>query len=120
MLPACILLMLNSLFFTLRLSGSAGSFPRPLKPEEEQEYLARLAQGDPQARNLLIEHNLRLVAHIIKKDYCKRLIRPAENGLKPVAPAGDKSLSRFAYRCSAPAPQCDPGSSLQLRCEPRL
>lgn len=69
MLPACILLMLNSLFFSLRLSGGTGSFPRPLKPEEEQKYLALLAQGDPGARNVLIEHNLRLVAHIIKKYY---------------------------------------------------
>ena len=69
MLPACILLMLNSLLFSLRLSGGTGSFPRPLKPEEEQKYLALLAQGDCEARNILIEHNLRLVAHIIKKYY---------------------------------------------------
>lgn len=70
MLTAWILLMLNSLFFTLRLSGgSGGSFPRPLKAEEERIYLERLAQGDVEARNILIEHNLRLVAHIIKKYY---------------------------------------------------
>lgn len=69
MVSACILLMLNSLFFTLRLSGGNGSFPRPLKAEEEHKYLERFAQGDMEARNVLIEHNLRLVAHIIKKYY---------------------------------------------------
>jgi RNA polymerase sporulation-specific sigma factor len=60
--------MLNSLFFSLRL-GSNGSFPRPLKADEERLYLERAAQGDMEARNKLIEHNLRLVAHIIKKYY---------------------------------------------------
>ncbi|MEG0764879.1 MAG: RNA polymerase sporulation sigma factor SigK [Pseudoflavonifractor sp.] len=69
MLSACVLLLMNSLFFTLRLSGGGGSFPRPLKPEEERDCLERLAQGDRQARNDLIEHNLRLVAHIVKKYY---------------------------------------------------
>ena len=68
MFTAWILLMLNSLFFTLRLSGGgSGSFPRPLKAEEERMYLERMAQGDLEARNILIEHNLRLVAHIAKK-----------------------------------------------------
>ncbi|MCI8478170.1 MAG: sporulation sigma factor SigK [Oscillospiraceae bacterium] len=67
MFSAGILLLLNSLFFTLRLSGGSGSFPRPLKAEEERMYLERLAQGDMEARNTLIEHNLRLVAHIINK-----------------------------------------------------
>ncbi|MEI5905757.1 RNA polymerase sporulation sigma factor SigK [Bacillus spongiae] len=43
------------------------AFPQPLKPEEEKKNLALMAQGDENARNLLIEHNLRLVAHIVKK-----------------------------------------------------
>jgi len=43
------------------------SFPRPLEPEEERKWLDRLAQGDEEARRILIEHNLRLVAHIVKK-----------------------------------------------------
>jgi len=64
-IPAWIFLMLNSLFITLRLSGG-GSFPRPLKAEEERHYLERLQAGDTEARNILIEHNLRLVAHIMK------------------------------------------------------
>ncbi len=70
MLSAWILLMLNSLFFSLRLSGGGGgSFPRPLKADEERMYLEQYAAGDMEARNILIEHNLRLVAHIIKKYY---------------------------------------------------
>ncbi|MEG0321565.1 MAG: hypothetical protein RR606_05180 [Oscillospiraceae bacterium] len=67
MFSAWLILLLNGLFFTLRLTGSVGSFPRPLKREEEQECLERFAAGDMAARNKLIEHNLRLVAHIIKK-----------------------------------------------------
>ena len=43
------------------------SFPYPLLPEEERQCLERLARGDEEARRLLIEHNLRLVAHIVKK-----------------------------------------------------
>ena len=54
MLSPVIFLILNGLFFTLRLSGGGGSFPRPLKPEEEREYLERWAKGDMEARNVLI------------------------------------------------------------------
>ena len=69
MLSPAIYLLLHGLFFTLRLSGGGGSFPRPLKAEEEREYLERWAKGDMEARNVLIERNLRLVAHIVKKYY---------------------------------------------------
>ncbi len=68
MLSAWALLMLNALCFPLHLP-STGSFPRPLKPAEERAYLERSAQGDLEARNLLVEHNLRLVSHILKKYY---------------------------------------------------
>ena len=68
MLSAWIILLLNTICVPLRL-GNAGSFPRPLKAEEEREYLARFAQGDIEARNKLVEHNLRLVSHILKKYY---------------------------------------------------
>jgi RNA polymerase sporulation-specific sigma factor len=43
------------------------AFPQPLSSEEERRYLKRMAKGDEEARNILIEHNLRLVAHIVKK-----------------------------------------------------
>lgn len=65
---AWAMLLLNTLCFPLRL-GNTGSFPRPLKPEEERMYLERYAAGDMEARNKLIEHNLRLVSHILKKYY---------------------------------------------------
>ncbi|MBR5114573.1 MAG: RNA polymerase sporulation sigma factor SigK [Oscillospiraceae bacterium] len=68
MVSAALLLILSSAFFALRL-GSTGSFPRPLSAAEERECLERAAKGDEAARNKLIEHNLRLVAHIIKKYY---------------------------------------------------
>lgn len=68
MLSPMLYLVMNGLFVTLRLSGGGtGSFPRPLKAEEERECLERWAQGDLEARNKLVEHNLRLVAHIAKK-----------------------------------------------------
>ena len=60
-------LMLGSLLYSLQLS--AGSFPKPLTEEEETRYLALAAQGDLEARNILIERNLRLVSHIMKKYY---------------------------------------------------
>ena len=62
-------LMLSSLLYSLQLS--TGSFPKPLSEEEERHYLALAAQGDLDARNVLIERNLRLVAHIMKKYYAQ-------------------------------------------------
>lgn len=55
-------------FFILHVCGS-GSFPKPLSEKQEREYLEKFANGDMEARNKLVEHNLRLVAHIIKKYY---------------------------------------------------
>ena len=60
-------LALGGMLCSLQLS--TGSFPRPLSPKEEQRYLERAAKGDIEARNILIERNLRLVAHIMKKYY---------------------------------------------------
>ena len=57
-------LMLSSLFYSLQ--RSSGSFPRPLTEEEERYYLDLAGKGDLEARNVLIERNLRLVAHIMK------------------------------------------------------
>lgn len=69
MFSAWLVLILHTFFFPLRLSGSSGSFPRALKAEEERECLERFAAGDQAARDTLIVHNLRLVAHIVKKYY---------------------------------------------------
>lgn len=58
-------LIFSSLLCSLQLSP--GSFPKPLTAEEERHYLALSAAGDLEARNILIERNLRLVAHIMNK-----------------------------------------------------
>ena len=64
-----LLLLCQSMFWSLHLAGGSGSFPRPLTAEEERQYLELCAKGDLDARNVLVERNLRLVAHIIKKYY---------------------------------------------------
>lgn len=69
MLSAALLLACQGLFWRLHLAGESGSFPKPLTAEEEQFYLERCAKGDLDARNVLVERNLRLVAHIMKKYY---------------------------------------------------
>ena len=66
MIPA-VWLVLSGLLYSLQLQ--TGSFPRPLNAKEEQYYLELAAKGDLEARNILVEHNLRLVAHIMKKYY---------------------------------------------------
>ena len=68
MVETAFILLMNSVLLMLRIAPG-DSFPKPLSRAEEQEYLARWAQGDVEARNLLVEHNLRLVAHIMKKYY---------------------------------------------------
>lgn len=62
-------LILSGLMYSLQLQ--TGSFPKPLTAQEEQHYLQLSAQGDLEARNILIERNLRLVAHIMKKYYAQ-------------------------------------------------
>ena len=66
---AAVWLMLSSLLYSLQLS--TGSFPKPLTAQEERRYLQLSAAGDMEARNILIERNLRLVAHIVKKYYAQ-------------------------------------------------
>ena len=58
-------LVMSTLLYSLQLN--TGSFPKPLSEEEEQHYLTRAKAGDLTARNILIERNLRLVAHIMNK-----------------------------------------------------
>ena len=53
-------------FFTGTI-GTKSSFPKPLSKAEEEKYLALVAQGDKEAKNILVKHNMRLVAHIVKK-----------------------------------------------------
>ena len=64
-----LLKIASSLFYFALHVTPAGSFPPPLKAKEESELLKRMKNGDLSAKNKLIEHNLRLVAHIVKKYY---------------------------------------------------
>ena len=97
----------NLLFVILHVTGS-GSFPRPLTAKEEREYLERFQNGDMEARSKLIEHNLWLVAHIIKKYYSSQsdqddLVSIGTIGLIKAVNTFDSSkgirLSSYAARC---------------------
>ncbi|MBQ9249676.1 MAG: RNA polymerase sporulation sigma factor SigK [Oscillospiraceae bacterium] len=70
MLETAFFLLINSLLFMLRIAPG-DSFPKPLSRQEESDCLARWTEGDIEARNTLVEHNLRLVAHIVKKYYAQ-------------------------------------------------
>lgn len=107
MLTAALLMLANTMLFSLRLNGG-GSFPKPLTAEEEREYLARMEQGDRAARDALIERNLRLVAHVVKKYYCTQsnqedllsigtigLIK----GISTFQPSKGARLATYAARC---------------------
>ena len=107
MLSAALLLFANTLLFSLRLSGG-GSFPKPLSAAEEREWLSRYAQGDPEARNVLIERNLRLVAHIIKKYYTQSADQEdlvsigtigLIKGISSFDPTKGARLATYAARC---------------------
>ena len=99
-------LMLGTLMYSLQLS--TGSFPKPLTAQEERHYLELSAQGDLEARNILIQRNLRLVAHIMKKYYAQAsdqedLISIGTIGLiKGIAtfdPTKASRLATYAARC---------------------
>ena len=107
MLSAALLMFANTLLFSLRLSGG-GSFPKPLTAAEEREWLEKYAKGDPEARQVLIERNLRLVAHIIKKYYTQSadqedLISIGTigliKGISSFDPAKGARLATYAARC---------------------
>ena len=99
-------LMISSLFYSLQLQ--TGSFPKPLSEEEENHYLRLAQQGDEEARNILIERNLRLVAHIMKKYYAQ--VSDQEDlisigtiglikGITTFDPAKGARLATYAARC---------------------
>ena len=105
MIPV-VWLLLGSLFYPLQLS--TGSFPKPLSAKEEARYLALAAQGDLAARNILIERNLRLVAHVMKKYYAQGadqedLISIGTigliKGISTFDPSKGARLATYAARC---------------------
>ncbi|MED4989535.1 RNA polymerase sporulation sigma factor SigK [Parageobacillus toebii] len=84
------------------------AFPQPLSAKEEEKYLQLMAKGDEQARNILIEHNLRLVAHIVKKfentgEDVEDLISIGTIGLikaiESYSPGKGTKLATYAARC---------------------
>ncbi|HPD00653.1 MAG TPA: RNA polymerase sporulation sigma factor SigK [Acetivibrio sp.] len=100
--------IINNIFFLLGYISNVNSFPQPLTHEEEQYYLQRLREGDEEARNILIERNLRLVAHIVKKynstsNECDDLISIGTIGLiKAIATFNHEKGTRlvtYAARC---------------------
>lgn len=94
-------LMENMLYFALHMDSST-VFPKPLSAKEEEEAFRLMAEGDPSARGKLIEHNLRLVAHVVKKYYTtaadsEELISIGTVGLIKAVNTFNKSKStRFA------------------------
>ena len=105
-MTAAIWLVLSGLLYSLQLQ--TGSFPKPLTQQEEQHYLSLAKQGDITARNVLIERNLRLVAHIMKKYYAQTsdqedLISIGTLGLIKGINTFDESkgarLATYAARC---------------------
>ena len=105
-MTAAIWLMLSGLLQSLQLQ--TGSFPKTLTAEEEKHYLQLAKQGDLSARNVLIERNLRLVAHIMKKYYAQTadqedLISIGTIGLIKGITTFDESkgarLATYAARC---------------------
>jgi RNA polymerase sporulation-specific sigma factor len=108
MLSAMLALMMMSPFLMLRLSESSGSFPKPLTAAEERKYIDLYMTGDMDARNVLIERNLRLVAHIIKKYYTQSgdqddLISIGTigliKGISTYKPEKSVRLATYASRC---------------------
>lgn len=71
MISAILTLIGTNLLLLILHIQNASSFPKPLSAKEEKEYLEKMAGGDKAARTKLIEHNLRLVSHIVKKYYSK-------------------------------------------------
>lgn len=95
------------IYLILHVTG-AGSFPKALNAAQEKKQLERMEQGDKKARGILIEHNLRLVAHIIKKYYSnindqEDLISIGTIGLIKAIDSFDSSkgirLSSYASKC---------------------
>lgn len=94
-------LMENMLYFALHME-SGTVFPKPLSAQQEAEAFRRMAEGDTSARSELIEHNLRLVAHVVKKYYMsnadtEELISIGTVGLiKAVSTFNNSKSTRFA------------------------
>ncbi|ASK63116.1 RNA polymerase sporulation sigma factor SigK [Virgibacillus phasianinus] len=105
-LSVLALLIKETLFFVSYVKNHA--FPQPLPPDEEAKYIKEMQNGDENARNKLIEHNLRLVAHIVKKfentgEDMEDLISIGTigliKGIESFSPDKGTKLATYAARC---------------------
>ncbi|WP_404453120.1 RNA polymerase sporulation sigma factor SigK [Virgibacillus necropolis] len=105
-LSVLALLIKETLFFVSYVKNHA--FPHPLPPEDEAKYIKDMQTGDEHARNMLIEHNLRLVAHIVKKfentgEDMEDLISIGTigliKGIESFSPDKGTKLATYAARC---------------------
>ena len=102
------LTFLQTAIFLVGYISSNNLFPEPLSAEEEREYLDRLKDGDEEARNILIERNLRLVAHVSKK-YATANVEQDDlisigtigliKGINSFEPSKNVKLSTYVSRC---------------------
>ncbi len=108
MLNTTFMLLMSGALLMLRLGENTGSFPRPLSAKDEKTYLDLALAGNVEARNTLIEHNLRLVVHIVKKYYSSA--SDAEDlisigtiglikGIESYRPDKGVRLATYASRC---------------------
>jgi RNA polymerase sporulation-specific sigma factor len=103
-----VMQILSRMLFMVLHVVNSGSFPKPLSAAQEREAFAAMRQGDRAARQTLIEHNLRLVAHIIKKYYAgaqnqEDLVSIGTIGLIKAVDTFDETkgprLATYAARC---------------------
>lgn len=106
MLETAFILLMNGIFLMLRIAPG-DSFAKPLSPEKERECLNRWQAGDMEARNILVEHNMRLVTHIIKKYYQTEDVEDLISigtiglikGINTYKPDKGVRLATYASRC---------------------
>ena len=97
MLEGLLMFFIQDALFLLGYLARGNAFPKPLSREEEAEMIERMQRGDRSAREKLIEHNLRLAAHIARKytvpgydgDAAQHLLRPMHRKRNPDVPAGE-------------------------------
>jgi len=108
MLSAVLALLFTSPLLMLRMSEVGRAFQKPLSRAEETEYVTRMLDGDEDARRVLIERNLRLVAHIMKKYYTQENDREdlisigtigMIKGVSTYKPEKNVHLSTYLSRC---------------------
>ena len=100
--------ILSGIFYLALHPTNTGSFPKPLSPMEENDLIVKMGKGDKAARDKLIEHNLRLVAHVVKKYYTEKVEQDdlisigtigLIKGISTFKPDKGIKLATYASRC---------------------